>query len=139
MGSRQETYYASVTADDLAREKKVEEIVRASLALWQEQGLVPDWPISTGEKTDEPIRTRGWGYWHHLFNARHLLIGALVGKQLRGSPEGPGLAIAFARALNYTDPVDAPNSHAAQPCRCGQSRVLQSGAEPFLQLRRSGI
>jgi hypothetical protein len=32
----------------------------ARLTDWQQQGLVPDEPIVAGEKTDEPIRTRGW-------------------------------------------------------------------------------
>jgi len=72
--SRQETFFASVTAADLAREQKVEAIVRENLAAWQEAGLVPDMAIEPGEKTDEPIRTRGWTYWHHLFNPRQLLM-----------------------------------------------------------------
>lgn len=57
---RQETFYASVTADDLARERQIETIIRDNLARWQDQGLVPDMPIEPGDKTDEPIRTRGW-------------------------------------------------------------------------------
>ena len=36
--------------------------------------LVPDMEIEPGAKTDEPIRTRGWTYWHHLFNPRQLLL-----------------------------------------------------------------
>ncbi len=67
-----------MTEDDLARERKVEAIVRENLARWQDEGLVPDMPIEPGEKTDEPIRTRGWTYWHHLFGARQLLIIALM-------------------------------------------------------------
>ncbi|ABD02682.1 conserved hypothetical protein [Synechococcus sp. JA-2-3B'a(2-13)] len=72
--SRQETFFASVTPADLERERKVEQIVRENLAAWQEAGLVPDMPIEPGEKTDELIRTRGWTYWHHLFNARQLIL-----------------------------------------------------------------
>lgn len=71
--SRQETYFAEVTAADLDREYKVAHIVEGNLASWQEQGLVPDMAIEPGAKTDEPIRTRGWRYWHHLFSARQLL------------------------------------------------------------------
>ena len=33
---------------------------------------MPDMKIEPGEKTDEPIRTRGWTHWHHLFGARQL-------------------------------------------------------------------
>jgi putative DNA methylase len=70
---RQETFFASVTKDDLARERKVEEIVRDNLARWQDEGLVPDMTIEPGENTTQPIRERGWTHWHHLFNARQLL------------------------------------------------------------------
>ena len=70
--TRQSTYFAPVTTDDLARERKVEAIVRENLALWQEKGLVPDMPIEPGENTTQPIRERGWTHWHHLFGARHL-------------------------------------------------------------------
>jgi hypothetical protein len=37
--SRPETYFASVTAADLERERKVEDIVANNLADWQQQGL----------------------------------------------------------------------------------------------------
>ena len=48
---RQETFFATVTDDDLARERKVEAIVRENLARWQDEGLVPDMPIEPGDKT----------------------------------------------------------------------------------------
>ena len=48
---RQETFFAAVTEDDLARERKVEAIVANNLAQWQSEGLVPDMPIEPGEKT----------------------------------------------------------------------------------------
>ena len=48
--------------------------MRENLARWQNEGLVPDMPIEPGDKTDEPIRTRGWTHWHHLFGARQLLL-----------------------------------------------------------------
>jgi adenine-specific DNA methylase len=67
-----QTWFAAPTEADLARERKVEAIVAENLARWQEEGLVPDMPIEPGDKTDEPIRTRGWTHWHHLFNARQL-------------------------------------------------------------------
>ena len=36
--------------------------------------------IEAGNKTDEPIRTRGWTHWHHLFNPRQLLVAGLANK-----------------------------------------------------------
>jgi adenine-specific DNA methylase len=78
--SRQKTFFASVREEDLEREWKVELIVRKNLAQWQAEGIVPDMPIEPGEKTDEPIRTRGWTYWHHLFSARQLLLLSIFQK-----------------------------------------------------------
>ncbi|MDX1982041.1 MAG: anti-phage-associated DUF1156 domain-containing protein [Bryobacteraceae bacterium] len=71
---RQTTFFAAVNEEDLARERKVEEIVRANLGRWQAEGLVPDMPIEPGDETTRLIRERGWTYWHHLFNARALLV-----------------------------------------------------------------
>nr|WP_155998024.1 anti-phage-associated DUF1156 domain-containing protein [Thioalkalivibrio sp. ALMg13-2] len=75
--SRPETYFASVTDADLERERKVESIVDENLADWQAKGLVPDMPIEPGDETTRLQRERGWRYWHHLFNVRHLLINHL--------------------------------------------------------------
>lgn len=72
--ARQETFFSSVTEADLERERKIEQIVAKNIVRWQEDGLVPDMAIEPGDKTDEPIRTRGWTYWHHLFNPRQLLL-----------------------------------------------------------------
>lgn len=76
--SRQTTYFAAVTEKDLQREQKVEEIVGGNLLDWQRQGLVPDMEIEPGYNTDQPIRERGWRYWHQLFNARQLYLFALL-------------------------------------------------------------
>ena len=70
---RQDTFFTSVSEVDLLREEKVNKIVKESLSDWQEKGWVSDMEIEPGDKTDEPIRTRGWTYWHHLFNPRQLL------------------------------------------------------------------
>lgn len=83
--TRQETFFASVTDEDLAREKQVEQIVAENLAEWQEAGYVPDMMIEDGEKTSEPIRTRGWTHWHHLFNARQLLVNGLIARECKKS------------------------------------------------------
>jgi putative DNA methylase len=70
---RKETFFASVTDEDLQRERRVQAIVEQNLAKWQAEGLVPDMAIEPGYNTDQPIHERGWTYWHHLFNSRHLL------------------------------------------------------------------
>lgn len=87
--------FRSVTEDDLKREQLVNEYVAAHLAEWQEAGWVPDMRIEPGDKTDEPIRTRGWTYWHHLFNPRQLLTAALINQHSDAS-----LKFGFAQMLN---------------------------------------
>ncbi len=72
--------FRAVTKDDIAREKIVEEFVGKHLEEWQEKGWIPDSKIEPGAKTDEPIRTRGWTYWHHLFTPRQLLVGGLINR-----------------------------------------------------------
>lgn len=75
-GSGRDTYFREVGTGDLEREDRVNAIVAENLARWQEAGFVPDMAIEPGEKTDEPIRTRGWTHWHHLFTPRNLLVDA---------------------------------------------------------------
>lgn len=75
---RQETFFSSVTENDLERESKVENIVERNLARWQDKGLVPDMEIEPGGppryQGKSLIVNLGWQYWHHLFNARQLLL-----------------------------------------------------------------
>jgi len=72
--------FRTVTPDDLKRERIVEEFIAEHLVDWQTKGWVPDMRIESGEKTDEPIRTRGWTHWHHFFNPRQLLVAGLVNR-----------------------------------------------------------
>ena len=95
---RQETFFSSVTEQDLEREREVERLVSENLTDWQRAGLVPDMLIEQGEKTDEPIRTRGWTYWHHLFSARQLLLLATIQKH---SSNQAYTSLLFANELNF--------------------------------------
>ncbi len=76
--TRPATWFATPDAEDLAREARLRALVEDSIADWQAAGLVPDMRIEPGEKTDEPIRTRGWTHWHHLFTPRQLLLLATM-------------------------------------------------------------
>jgi putative DNA methylase len=100
--ARQETFFAGVTDEDILRERKVEAIVRENLSCWQDEGLVPDMPIEPGFNTDQPIRERGWTYWHHLFNPRQLLLLSLVRRQAAkaSGPIAAALQICFAQLAN---------------------------------------
>lgn len=77
-GKKWDYEFRPVSEDDLKREQKVIDFVGQHLAEWQEKGFVPDMMIEAGAKTDEPIRTRGWTHWHHLFNPRQLLLLGLI-------------------------------------------------------------
>jgi putative DNA methylase len=88
--------FRAVTADDLRREKIVNDYVAKHLADWQTRGIVPSTRIEAGDKTDEPIRTRGWTHWHHLFAPRQLLVAALV----REHDNSAAASVMFGQALN---------------------------------------
>lgn len=67
--------YTAPEAADFAREAKALELMRQHFADWQLKGFIPSRPIPRGgEKTEEPIRTRGWTHWHHLFTPRQLFM-----------------------------------------------------------------
>ncbi len=85
---RKDTYFSSVGPQDIEREKKVEQIVARNLTEWQRLGFVPDMEIEPGYNTDQPIRERGWKYWHHMFHPRQLLIFALYKSKLSSMPDG---------------------------------------------------
>ncbi len=67
---------------DLEVEQKIAKELNTVFYEYQEAGWFPTWRIEPGEKTNEPIRTRGWTYWHHLFTPRQLLTGAEYSRQI---------------------------------------------------------
>ncbi|CAA9889436.1 conserved hypothetical protein [Candidatus Methylobacter favarea] len=72
-------HYCSVTDEDLEREKRVLDLLTKRFTDWQEKGYIPSRKIERGgDKTEEPIRTRGWSYWHHLYTPRQLLLAGLL-------------------------------------------------------------
>jgi putative DNA methylase len=71
-------YYTTPTKEDLQREEKVKELLKARFNDWQEKGFIPNSRIELGDETTRLIRERGWVYWHHLFNARQLLVSGLL-------------------------------------------------------------
>jgi len=87
----------AATKDDCELEDRLARYVEENLSSWQKLGLIPDMKIESGEKTDEPIRTRGWTFWHHLFNPRQLLLAALIKKHSTTASLFP-----FVQVLNYS-------------------------------------
>jgi adenine-specific DNA methylase len=108
--ARQTTFFAAATEEDLEREQTVEGLVRENLENWQREGHLPDMEIEPGDKTDEPIRTRGWTYWHHLFGARHLLSLATVLKAIIR----PEQLLDTCQILNVSSRLNMINSSAGQ-------------------------
>jgi putative DNA methylase len=79
INGRGERRYAAPEAEDHDREEKVLLLLRERFSDWQSKGFIPSRPIpENGDKTDEPIRTRGWTHWHHLFTPRQLLLHGLI-------------------------------------------------------------
>lgn len=68
------SYYREPNAQDLVREQKVQSYLAEHFDEWQEKGYIPSAEIYEGDKTSEVIRTRGWKYWHQLFNPRQLVM-----------------------------------------------------------------
>jgi putative DNA methylase len=104
-GRNLEHEFRSVTSDDLKRESIVLAFVSEHMAEWQANGWVPDTRIEPGDKTDEPIRTRGWTHWHHLFNPRQLLTGALINRYSSATEK-----FAFAQAININSRLSRWNA-----------------------------
>lgn len=78
-------HYCSATEDDIKRENQALKLLQERFAEWQEKGYIPSRKIERGGvKTEEPIRTRGWTHWHHLFNPRQLLVhGEIINNFLK--------------------------------------------------------
>ena len=74
-----ERRFAAPTIEDIEREAEVLKLLRENLEEWQNRGFIPSakMPVE-GQKTQEPIRTRGWTYWHHLFTPRQLYMHGLI-------------------------------------------------------------
>ncbi len=94
---QKKTFFSSVTKEDLARELQVEKNVAENIVQWQQQGFVPDMAIEPGEATNTPIRSRGWMYWHQLFNARQLFTHHLFKK----FASHPAIFLLSARGHDY--------------------------------------
>ena len=115
--SRTRRHYRAPTADDLQREKKVLELLRARFTEWQHKGYIPSRRIEAGAKTDEPIRTRGWTYWHHLFNPRQLLLlGSFMqtGREMYHDPiSKSAILLGVGRAADYNARLSRWHPHQA--------------------------
>lgn len=97
-------YYTAPGKRDLLNEEKIRDIVSKNICQWQQNGFIPSSEIEPGYNTDQLIRERGWKYWHQLFNARQLLILAMLEEEVLKESD-PKLIVAGTlgvnRCLNY--------------------------------------
>jgi putative DNA methylase len=92
--------FRSVTEADLHSERVVQDYVANHLADWQRNGFIPDMRIEVGAPPRyqglDLIRARGWTHWNHLFNARQLLVNALLNSRSEAL-----LKMAFANVVQH--------------------------------------
>ncbi|HCT3226643.1 TPA: DUF1156 domain-containing protein [Enterobacter hormaechei] len=82
-------------------DEKIRRLVKTNLDSWQRDGLIPDMEIESGAKTDEPIRTRGWTHWHHLFTPRQLLMMMILQSAIKESKHPEFSFFKVANTVNW--------------------------------------
>jgi len=118
---RQETYFAAPTEADLARERKVEDIVGANLERWQGEGYVPDMAIEPGDETTRLMRERGWTHWQHLYMPRQLYYSALVAEAVKSQPPELAAALQFDRMFLADKSSKLSHWRLGSPGRAGRA------------------
>ncbi|MCB1859930.1 MAG: DUF1156 domain-containing protein [Gammaproteobacteria bacterium] len=118
--------YAAPEESDLAREAKVLELLRERFVDWQREGFIPSKVmLEDGEKTDEPIRTRGWTHWHHLFAPRQLLthglLAEIAGRLAKTKDAQVGCLLGLGRVANFD----------AKLCRWIADKAREQGSDVF--------
>lgn len=97
-------HYVEPDAQDLAREQKVLALLSERVSDWQSKGFIPSSSIPPGVETDRLFRERGWTHWHHLFNARQLLLNGLINSLTSTGKSLPSIVyglLAIGRTVNY--------------------------------------
>lgn len=110
-------HFCAPDEHDLERERQALILIKDRFLEWQKNGYLPSMKIEEGKKTIEPIRTRGWTYWHHLFTPRQLLIlGLLVDESIRKNKHiMPGLILSLGRAIDNNSKLCRWHSGADKP------------------------
>ena len=107
-------FYMAPDEEDCERERKVYELLMERFHDWQEKGYIPSKRIEPGDKTDEPIRTRGWTHWHHLFNPRQLIllgtVSSEVGELCSEREVLSALLLGIGKVINYSSKLSSWDS-----------------------------
>ena len=98
--------YRAIDDADLERESQALALLRERFPEWQALGYVPSRAITPGDETARLMRERGWTHWHHLFNARQLLLAGTFTYSLSESRkfsenQKRALLLVLARCLNF--------------------------------------
>lgn len=118
--------YAAPNESDLAREARALELLRERFTDWQREGFIPSKAIPHGgDKTEEPIRTRGWTHWHHLFTPRQLLTHGLLaevsGRLAKSKGAQVGCLLGLGRMANWNSKL----------CGWDSSKANEKGNQVF--------
>lgn len=100
-------HFCEPNEQDFEREEKVLVLLKDRFHEWQEKGYLPSMKIEDGEKTNEPIRTRGWTYWHHLFTPRQLLYHGILNKNIQTKDIEPYVKVSLLIGLNRCNDWDS--------------------------------
>ena len=110
-------HYRSPTNQDIQRENLVIEILKERIDIWWEKGYIPKRKIVAGYNTDQPIRERGWTFWHHLFTPRQLLMIGLFSSELETIKNitalKVGVLLNIGRCANWNSKLCVWNTDAA--------------------------
>ena len=98
--------YRPVDDADLEREARALALLRERFPEWQAMGCIPSREITPGDETARLMRERGWTHWHHLFNARQLLLAgtfthSLTENDMLNEDQKRALLLVLARCLNF--------------------------------------
>ncbi|MBZ5617818.1 MAG: DUF1156 domain-containing protein [Acidobacteriia bacterium] len=100
-----ERYFRAPNQHDIEREDSVLRLLGDRFKTWQAKGFIPRRRIEPGDKTDEPIRTRGWTHWHHLFNPRQLLVlGTMMeetARRVKSQAVAAAMFLGMSRCADY--------------------------------------
>ena len=119
--------YRPVDDADLEREARALALLRERFPEWQALGYIPSRAIAPGYNTNQLIRERGWTRWHHLFNARQLLLAgtfthSICESHLFSKNQKRALLLVLARCLNFNSRLT----------RWVASVGVETGADTFL-------
>jgi adenine-specific DNA methylase len=110
-------YYRAPDESDRSREQKVFDLLTERFDQWQRDGLIPKRGIESGYNTDQPMRERGWTYWHHLFAPRQLLISGTIFNAIQRSKLSVvgkvGCLLGAGRCVDYNARLSRWHPHGA--------------------------